>query len=57
VLAAAAKRGLTGRRATIVLDGGELQIEWTAGNRLMMTGPAAESFSGVLPPELAPVGQ
>lgn len=52
-LAAAARRGLTDRRARVVLDGGELLIEWTADNRLTMTGPAAESFSGTLSPDLA----
>lgn len=51
-LVAAARRDLTGRRATVVLDGGPLTIEWTARNRLMMTGPVALSFEGQLAPEL-----
>ena len=45
-LVAAARRGLTGRKATIVLDGGELSIEWRADDHVIMTGPAATSFIG-----------
>ncbi len=45
-LVAAARRGLTGRRATVVLDGGSLIIEWLANNRIVQTGPWAESFTG-----------
>ena len=45
-LVAAARRGLTGRRATVVLDGGSLEIEWLANNHIIMTGPWAESFKG-----------
>jgi diaminopimelate epimerase len=45
-LAAAARRGLTGRRATVVLDGGSLTVEWLANNHVLMTGPWAESFTG-----------
>jgi diaminopimelate epimerase len=45
-LIAAARRKLTGRSATIVLDGGELLIEWLADNHVRMTGPWAESFRG-----------
>ncbi len=51
-LTAAARRNLTGRRATVMLDGGPLTIEWTAANRLLMTGPVAQSFEGHLAPEL-----
>ena len=48
-LVAAVRRGLSARRATIVLDGGELQIEWKADNgHVIMTGAAALSFRGVL---------
>lgn len=49
---AAARRGLTGRKVTVELDGGELDIEWLADGRVMMTGPAATSFRGELAPEL-----
>ena len=45
-LVAAARRKLTGRSATIVLDGGELLIEWLPDNHVRMTGPWAESFRG-----------
>ena len=37
------------RRATVHLLGGDLDIEWRAGDdRVMMTGPATEVFSGEL---------
>ena len=32
--------------------GGKLTIEWTAGNRVLMTGPVATSFAGTLDPAL-----
>lgn len=47
-LVAAARRGLTGRRATIVLDGGELEIEWLADGHVAMTGPVATAFTGAV---------
>ena len=43
---AAHRRGLIGRRATVVLDGGSLEIEWRADGHVLMTGPAALSFEG-----------
>jgi diaminopimelate epimerase len=43
-----ARRGLAGRRATIVLDGGELDMEWRADGHVTMTGPVATSFTGEL---------
>ena len=45
-LVAAARRGLTGRKATLALDGGELVIEWRDDDHVIMTGPAAMSFTG-----------
>jgi diaminopimelate epimerase len=45
-LVAAARRGLTGRKATLALDGGELTIEWRDDGHVIMTGPAATSFTG-----------
>ncbi len=42
----AARRGLTGRTATIVADGGELIITWREDNHVVMTGPVATSFAG-----------
>jgi diaminopimelate epimerase len=46
---ASARRGLTGRKATIVLERGELEIEWPKDGHVLMTGPVAVSFTGVLP--------
>ncbi|MFN3521542.1 MAG: diaminopimelate epimerase [Phenylobacterium sp.] len=49
-LVAAARRGLTDRKATLELDGGELVIEWReADGHVIMTGPAAVDFTGSLP--------
>jgi diaminopimelate epimerase len=38
-LVAAARRGLTGRKAAIELPGGELIIEWSQDDHVRMTGP------------------
>jgi len=46
---AANRRRLTGRKATVMLDGGPLAIEWRADNHVTMTGPIAFEFDGVLP--------
>ena len=43
-----ARRGLCDRRATVVLDGGELEMEWRADGHVTMTGPVATSFTGEL---------
>ena len=48
-LVAAARRDLTDRTATLVLDGGELLIEWRADDHVIMTGPAAVDYAGELP--------
>jgi diaminopimelate epimerase len=45
-LVAAVRRGLTERRATLTLDGGDLLIEWRDDDHVIMTGPAALSFIG-----------
>lgn len=47
-LVAAHRRGLIERRAEIVADGGMLEIEWRGDNRVVLTGPVATSFSGML---------
>jgi diaminopimelate epimerase len=47
-LVAAARRGLTGRKAEIVLDGGVLTIEWLPDDHVMMTGPVALVAEGML---------
>jgi diaminopimelate epimerase len=45
---AAVRRGLTDRKVTVTLDGGDLQIEWREDGHVIMTGPAALTFSGVM---------
>jgi diaminopimelate epimerase len=48
-LVAAARRGLTGRAATIEVDGGELRIEWDeATDHVFMTGPVEVERTGTL---------
>jgi len=49
---AAARRGLAGRRAEVILDGGTLGIEWQKDGHVMMTGPVSIAFSGRLDPSL-----
>ncbi len=44
---AAARRGLTGRRVTIELDGGTIHVDWREDG-VWMSGPTAHVFSGVL---------
>jgi diaminopimelate epimerase len=51
-LVAAARRGLTGRKAEVVLDGGSLVIEWLPDDHVLMTGPVALAFSGTVDPSL-----
>ena len=48
LLVNAVRRGLMDRRATMVLDGGELQIEWRDDDHLLMAGPVAHVFEGTL---------
>ncbi len=45
-LVAAARRGLTGRKAELILDGGSLFIEWRDDNHVIMTGPGVTVFRG-----------
>lgn len=45
-LVAAARRGLTERKAEVQLDGGPLMIEWREDDHVLMTGPAVTSFIG-----------
>ena len=40
----AARKKLTGRKVTVSLPGGDLVIEWTDRNRILMTGPAELEF-------------
>ncbi len=52
VLVAAVRRGLTDRKAEVVLDGGILTIEWLKDDHILMTGPAATAFAGTVDPSL-----
>jgi diaminopimelate epimerase len=40
------RRGLVERTVSVALPGGMLSIMWNADNRIVMTGPATESFRG-----------
>jgi diaminopimelate epimerase len=51
-LIAASRRGLVGRSAEVVLDGGILTIDWKSNGHVAMTGPVAISFTGTLDPAL-----
>jgi diaminopimelate epimerase len=49
-LVAAHRRGLAARAATVILDGGELWIDWRGSdNHVLMTGAVAVDFTGTLP--------
>lgn len=45
-LVAAARRGLTGRKAVVEVDGGKLTIEWLPDDHVQMTGPWTLSYAG-----------
>ena len=47
--AAALRRGLTGRRIALTLDGGQVIIEVLESGDVLMTGPASTAFTGSLP--------
>ena len=47
---AAHLRGLTGRKVTLSLDGGVLEIDWR-DDGVWMTGPVARVFDGILSPD------
>lgn len=47
-LVAAVRRRLTARKATVVLDGGALGVEWGEDDHVRMTGPVELEFEGVL---------
>jgi diaminopimelate epimerase len=53
-LVAAARRGLVPRRGDVVLDGGTLKIEWLPDDHVLMIGPVARVFNGVLDLSLLP---
>ena len=50
VVVAAARRGLTGRRVTVTLDGGNIQIDWREDG-VWMTGPTRHVCDATLTPE------
>lgn len=50
-LVAAAVTGRAGRSATVRLPGGDLFIEWTPQDRVLMTGPAETVFEGDVDPD------
>jgi diaminopimelate epimerase len=41
--------GLTDRKVTVILPGGELSVDWAEDNHVYMAGPAAEVFRGDWP--------
>jgi diaminopimelate epimerase len=43
-----ARTGRTGRKVTVALPGGPLEIEWTADDRILMSGPVEWEFEGQL---------
>ncbi len=51
---AAHRRGLTGRAVEVRLDGGTLSIAWRHDGHVLMTGPVATSFTGLLGSALLP---
>jgi diaminopimelate epimerase len=44
----AIRRGLTARRASVLVDGGVLDIEWRRDLHVLMTGPAVTAFHGTI---------
>jgi diaminopimelate epimerase len=42
------RRGLTVRRAAVIVDGGTLDIEWRDDDHVLMTGPTATAFQGCI---------
>lgn len=47
-LVACARRGLTDRHATVIMDGGPLHVLWRADDHVIMTGPVEVEFEGTL---------
>jgi diaminopimelate epimerase len=52
-LVAAHRRGLTGRAAELMMDGGSLTVEWRDDGHVLLTGPVAVSFTGTLDGSIA----
>lgn len=49
---AASRRELSGRSGRVELDGGSLAVTWRDDNHVVLTGPVATSFSGVVDPAI-----
>ena len=47
-LVAAARRNLTERAAELMLDGGNLRVEWRGDGHVIMSGPVAIAYTGAL---------
>ena len=47
-MVAAVRRGLTDRKVTVSLDGGDLEIKWPTNGHVTMAGPTTETFTGML---------
>ena len=47
---AAMRKGLAERKVKVALPGGELVVEWTPGNRILMSGPVEMEYEGRLEP-------
>lgn len=45
-IVAATRRHLVQRRATVIVDGGEMEMAWLPDGHVLMTGPASVSFTG-----------
>jgi diaminopimelate epimerase len=55
VMATGARIKVIDRKCRVTLPGGDLLMEWReADDHILMTGPVAYEFDGVLPPELWP---
>jgi diaminopimelate epimerase len=53
VTVAAVRKKLTGRKITVTLPGGPLQMEWREGDdHILMTGPSELEYEGTLDPAL-----
>lgn len=49
------RRGLTHRRARVLVDGGALEIEWKDNGHVLMAGPAVTAFTGEIDLQALPV--
>lgn len=49
---ASVRRGLTGRKIRVDMDGGQLFMEWLANDHVLMTGPATLVYEGTINPAL-----